>query len=95
MVISSENRKAAICLHQNRVNSKYIAQQRLANVRAVQKIIISWKETGYLPKKKGGERQNVSNDPEAVILYSVSSNRFATSSELSEGWKKIEVKSSP
>ena len=62
MVILSENRKSIICFHQNGVNSKdIIALQGLANVRTVQRIIKSRKETGSSSAKKGGGRPKVSN----------------------------------
>lgn len=95
MVTSSENRKAIISLHQNGVSSKDIAKQGLANVRTVQRIIKSWKETGSSSAKKGGGRPKVSNDREdRHLIRSQLSNRLATSSELTREWKQIGVKAS-
>ena len=91
MVILLENRKVN-CLHWNGVNTKDIAQHRLANVRTVQRIIKSWKETGSSSAKKGGGRPKVSNDREDRHFNRCQLiNRFSTNPESRE-WKKIGVK---
>lgn len=95
MVTSLENRKTIICLHQNGVSPKDIAQQGLANVRTVQRIIKSWTETGSSLPKKGGGRPKVSNEREdRHLIRSQLSNRFATSPELTQQWKEVGVDAS-
>ena len=88
MVTSLENRKAIICLHQNGLSPKEIAQQGLAYIRT-QRIIKTWKENGSsFPKKVGGKPKVSNKQEDCKLIRSQLSNQFATSAEPTQDWKK-------
>ena len=57
MVTSQENRKAIICLHQNGLSPKEIAQQGLANIRTVQESLNLGKKLASPYQRKEEEDQ--------------------------------------